>query len=72
MVAKARNLRFMFMMTSDASFKGKGIGHNSMNLGAGPILISGVISENDIKKNKLKAFGVHNGKVELMSYRLMN
>ncbi|KAI7933104.1 hypothetical protein MJO28_017820 [Puccinia striiformis f. sp. tritici] len=53
-----------------ASFKGKGIGHNSMNLGSliNPHL--GVISENDIKKNKLKAFGVHNGKVELMSYRL--
>ncbi|KAA1088361.1 hypothetical protein PGT21_003689 [Puccinia graminis f. sp. tritici] len=53
-----------------ASFKGKGIGHNSMNLGSSISPHTGVVSENDIKKNKFKAFGVFNGKVELMSYRL--
>lgn len=53
-----------------ASFKGKGIGHNSMTLGSLLTPHAGVVSENDIKKNKFKAFGVFNGKVELLSYRL--
>lgn len=53
-----------------ASFKGKGIGHNSMNLGSLVNPHIGVVYENDIKKNKFKAFGIFNGKVELMSYRL--
>ncbi|PLW24517.1 hypothetical protein PCASD_07441 [Puccinia coronata f. sp. avenae] len=53
-----------------AAFKGKGIGHNSMTLGSLNTPHAGVVSENDIKKNKFKAFGVFNGKVELLSYRL--
>lgn len=57
------------MASYGASFKGKGIGHNSMTLGSLLTPHAGVVSENDIKKNKFKAFGVFNGKVELLSYR---
>ncbi|KAI8458019.1 hypothetical protein BY996DRAFT_6874961 [Phakopsora pachyrhizi] len=53
-----------------ATFKGKGIGHGSMNLGTVSNPHLGIVAEHDVKKNKFKAYGIFHGKVELISYRL--
>lgn len=53
-----------------ASFKGKGIGHGSMNLGTVTNAHVAIVAEHDVKKNKFKAYGVWHGKVELISYRI--
>ncbi|KAG0148767.1 hypothetical protein CROQUDRAFT_131670 [Cronartium quercuum f. sp. fusiforme G11] len=53
-----------------ATFKGKGIGHNSMNLGTVTNAHVAIVAEHDVKKNKFKAYGIWHGKVELLSYRL--
>lgn len=52
-----------------ADFRGKGIGHASMTLGTPNSPHVGIVAESDNKKNKLKAYIVSGGKVEVLSYR---